>query len=1767
MHTVMKNRTGLLLSLLFLWVCVASAQGIRYANEIFSSHQLQSNIQYGTTSTMKFDFYTGTGDLGTHRPLVIFIHGGGFKSGDKVSSFGTLVCGGLARRGYAVASINYRLTTTIPDDTVHFEAMMKALQDSKSAIRYFRSNPALYGIDTSQIFVTGSSAGSITALHLAFLDSSEVPSRIWERGNIGTTFEGSSGNAGYSSRVQGVISNWGAIGDTAWMGAGDVPVYCVHGTADSTVYYNLIPADGPFLHSSKYVYQRAQNVGLQSVLRPFINTGHTLDNNTTKQDSAYREFSAWLYTILRNPAVGSAAKLAFAVQPSNALAGNILTPAITVQIQDSLGNLITSETRSVTIAIGTNPGGGTLSGTLTVAAVGGVATFNDLSISAPGVGYTLQATSGVLTGATSTSFNILPGGSTGTIITTGSGNWSSTVADAPWPGGIIPSLSDNVVIADGHSVTIDVAAVCANLTVGQGTSGQLQFEATTARTLSVTGDVTIRPGAVFQTSSSGAVTSQALTLGGNLINNGILDFSTNGNTAGASITFTGSANAEFSGTGTLTNIRALTVNKGTSPSTILTLNPSSFKVLSDTSNVAGFLTLTNGILKIAGTFPMTNRLFTVAAYSIPATAGIWLDNPAFTVAGQSANCINDGLLRISNGTYNIGAVSSNKMTPTTGSTTAVFIFEGGTTNISGMLRSGSSTTIALTVTGGTINVTTVGASGNAEPGFGFTSTANTVTMTGGTINLVNRDKYSTTNLRRDYNVVGGIVNVTGGMLNVGTDATPAGGDSSTFMIAGVIPNLTIYKRVAKLSGAADVYGDITIGTGDTLDVNTKDGISIIGNATMIGNLTNNGVILGAAGSRLKFAGTNGRQLYDGTGIFGSSAAPFDGITVNNPDGAALHNTIITNRVNLYQGAVQYANFVTLGNGGTSTATIQVGNSSSVQAGLFEGTPNFQVGSGGLNILYGGSLGVVTTGSEIPPSRSLNKISIGNANGVRLAGGGLSIDSLLTLSSGNLFTHPDTVSLGIAGTMTGGGATSHVIGALRKSIPVGAVSRVFEIGDSLQYTPVTATFGNVSVSGTLTAASYPGTHPQFASSGLNSSKKVNRYFSLTRATTSFDTCAVKFEFAESDKDPGADTARFVVKRYSAGTWSAPQTVAPRSTSIQAGALTALGDFAIGEPGAASIGISPASVNFGSVPVTSTIFDTVTVRNTGAVTLMIDSARVTGSAFSVSPTGSVSILTGDSTRYVVGFHPVAAGMHTGTVIFSSNAPSMHDSLHLTGAGVEAHFTLSPGSLSFGTVFVSSSRTDSVLVSNIGGSAPLVISAITSGMPAEFTVLDGTPIQLAPGATAWIRIAFHPGSTGLHQDWIVFQHNASSSPDSLHVDGTGFLSVSVTVNVLSGWNMIANPVTATNDSVRALYPSSLNAYAFAFAPGSGYAQDYTMENGRGYWEKFPAATSHSLSGLPRTRDSIAVVAGWNMVGTITGNVDTAAITSIPSGIRASNWFGYAGGYAPAATLVAGQAYWIKANAAGKFVLANGPVVAKPSTGKGVADVLNSVTITDAAGNAQTLYFGADVNNDIAAAQFVMPPLPPSGAFDARFSTSDGGAMVQTHPAKSNGPVEYPISIQTEAYPVTVSWHVAKGTATYQLTDGASGRRFLPKQMMGEGTLQIRSGADSHISIRLMGDGSIPSRFVLDQNYPNPFNPATTIQFGLPVQSRVTLALFNVIGQRVRTLVSDDMAAGYHTAEWNGTDDNGRHVASGVYFLRLAATGVNGTKFSEGRNLLLIK
>jgi uncharacterized delta-60 repeat protein len=98
--------------------------------------------------------------------------------------------------------------------------------------------------------------------------------------------------------------------------------------------------------------------------------------------------------------------------------------------------------------------------------------------------------------------------------------------------------------------------------------------------------------------------------------------------------------------------------------------------------------------------------------------------------------------------------------------------------------------------------------------------------------------------------------------------------------------------------------------------------------------------------------------------------------------------------------------------------------------------------------------------------------------------------------------------------------------------------------------------------------------------------------------------------------------------------------------------------------------------------------------------------------------------------------------------------------------------------------------------------------------------------------------------------------------------------------------------------------------------------------------------------------------------------------------------------------------------------------------------------------------------------------------------------------------------------------------------------------------------------GSRERPSEFDLSQNYPNPFNPTTKIEFTLAKLGFVTLQIYDVLGRKVRTLVSEELSSGYKSVLWDGKNEDGKDVASGVYFYQL-----KGGDFSEPKKMLLLK
>ena len=663
-----------------------------------------------------------------------------------------------------------------------------------------------------------------------------------------------------------------------------------------------------------------------------------------------------------------------------------------------------------------------------------------------------------------------------TITAAANGNWANTNT---WAGGVVPTANDNVVITT-RTVTINTNAAALNVTVGSNTNlgGTLKFETTTARTLTVGQNVTVKSDGTFTTelTTASTQTGHVLAVGQNLDVAGKLDFSTNpnlgGNNAAAKIVFNGSNNSTFSGSGLIsTDIREIEVNK--SGATIVELNfpnpatpGNSLTVRGTTNDSIGFLTLTSGLLKISGNFPMTSPLFKTAAYTIPATGGIWLNNANFVVSGTATGLTtsNAGLLRVTQGTYNIGIGAGDEMGGTTGAT---FLIEGGTVNVAGRLD--PQEPITYTQTGGTVNVAMVGNSRGDYGSFEIFDSESSFTMSGGTINVINRN---TGVPSIDYQVNADAANVTGGLLNIGGAGSPAG---TAYRVNGSTPNL---------------------------QVNANRSLLVLDSLFMLGQSVVN---LGSIGfdssfSTFAFAGTN-PTTYDNMNS-GTFAMPI--VSTSGPALVTLLGGITAAEVDLFQGGFVHSSKINLTPSPfvfSFPAVVIGGKGPSIAGGVFDESPNFSSGIDPI-IVYASQSGPRLTGFEIPATGFVHSLTIDNPSGVMLNGNDLLLTATgspaLTLTNGRLITATRFVAvLDTSGTVSR--TNGYVDGNLRKKF-FSPSSKVFEVGSTSGYSPVSLTLTNGSYPTEVTVRAQGTQHPNYPPLYPTFVSGLQRYWTIASSTT-------------------------------------------------------------------------------------------------------------------------------------------------------------------------------------------------------------------------------------------------------------------------------------------------------------------------------------------------------------------------------------------------------------------------------------------------------------------------------------------------------------------------------------------------------------------------------------------------------------------------------------------------------------------------------------------
>lgn len=283
----------------------ASAQqceDCRYLSDVFDSVKV-TTVQYGeglnyqgNNQALFMDIYEPVGDTATNRPVLVFAFGGGFIQGDRFELHATKTCERFARAGYVAVSIDYRYNFDIAYgllNGVNKEAIrvfFRAVQDMRASIQYMKysadalGNP--YNIDPNKIFNAGASSGGITALAMAYGDKSTEWLDIADTSAIDLYggFNATSANGPHSAydwNTIGVISIAGALLNTEWMEAGDIPVIMAHGDDDQTVPYKDEATLNSFLvfanvelQGSYMVDTAAQSKGVCSHLYTMVGEDH-----------------------------------------------------------------------------------------------------------------------------------------------------------------------------------------------------------------------------------------------------------------------------------------------------------------------------------------------------------------------------------------------------------------------------------------------------------------------------------------------------------------------------------------------------------------------------------------------------------------------------------------------------------------------------------------------------------------------------------------------------------------------------------------------------------------------------------------------------------------------------------------------------------------------------------------------------------------------------------------------------------------------------------------------------------------------------------------------------------------------------------------------------------------------------------------------------------------------------------------------------------------------------------------------------------------------------------------------------------------------------------------------------------------------------------------------------------------------------------------------------------------------------------------------------
>ncbi len=389
--------------------------------------------------------------------------------------------------------------------------------------------------------------------------------------------------------------------------------------------------------------------------------------------------------------------------------------------------------------------------------------------------------------------------------------------------------------------------------------------------------------------------------------------------------------------------------------------------------------------------------------------------------------------------------------------------------------------------------------------------------------------------------------------------------------------------------------------------------------------------------------------------------------------------------------------------------------------------------------------------------------------------------------------------------------------------------------------------------------------------------------------------------------------------------------------------------------------------------------------------------------------------------------------------------------------------------------------------------------------------------------------------------------------------------TIHLAQGWNLISWNVDTPTDNILQLLSSISNCVelVLGFEQG-GYTYDpelpefstlWNLDHFHGYWVRMSCAADLVITGVPVAATTpIQLEAGWNLVSYLPEIVDTIpdALLSIHDQLVVA--LGFVNGvgltydpslpdYSNLNYMGPGYGYWVNVLSAGTLIYAGrGPSVVFRQTPTFAAKAIPGTEVNVSRQWMNLYSYGLTLDGNVV----------PAGA-EIQAVDADGRVIGAAEVGK-NGMFGF-MPVYADDPTTDVKEGVAIGDEFILVVNGVESAESFTWTANGErlevGSLTARTGA-----------GLLPKEFKLAQNYPNPFNPTTTILFSLPEPMNARVEVFNILGERVKTVFNGLGQAGENSVVWNGDNDRGQAAASGVYFYRLKAGD-----FQQSRKMILMK